>query len=75
MRTRGASTISEEQQQQEALIASEEQRLERLEEETRALDASPHHGFTDAIKVNRLRDQMEDLETQLLHDLERRAAG
>ena len=75
MRTRGASTISEEQQQQEALIASEEQRLERLEEETRALDASPHHGFTDAIKVSRLRDQMEDLETQLLHDRERRAAG
>ena len=67
--------MSEEQQQQEPLIASEEQRLERLERETRALDASPHHGLTDAIKVNRLRDQMEDLETQLLHDRERRAAG
>ena len=66
--------MSEEQQRQESLIASEEQRLECLEDETCALGASPHHGFTDAIKVNRSRDQMEDLETQLLHDRERRAA-
>ena len=50
--------MSEEQQQQAPLIVSEEQRLERLEEETLALEASPHHGFTDAIKVSRLRDQM-----------------
>ena len=58
--------MSEQQQQQ---------RLERLEEEERALEASPHQGFTDAIKVNRLRDQIEDLDTQLLHERERRAAG
>ena len=67
--------MSEEQQQQAPLIVSEEQGLERLEEETLALEASPHHGLTDAIKVNRLRDQMEDLETQLLHDRERRCRG
>ncbi|AXC11188.1 hypothetical protein ACPOL_1848 [Acidisarcina polymorpha] len=40
MRTKGASTMSEEQQQQVPLAASEEQRLERLEE-VRALEASP----------------------------------
>ena len=67
--------MSEGQQQQDSPVASEEQRLERLEEKARALEASPHHGFTDAITVNRLRDQMEDLETQLLHERERRAAG
>ncbi len=67
--------MSEGQQQQESLVLSEEQRLEHLEEETRALEASPHHAFTDAIRVNRLRGQMEDLETQLLHERERRAGG
>ncbi len=56
----------------ESQIAADERELKRLEKEKNRLVASPHHGFADASSVNRLDEQIQALDTKIIHEREER---
>jgi hypothetical protein len=48
--------------QDRTLSLDEEHRLDNLEREENSIEASPHTGFADAIRVTKLKSEIEALE-------------
>ena len=51
--------------QDRSLSLDEEQRLQDLEREKDSIEAGPHSGFADAIRVTRLNSEIEALEERI----------
>jgi len=43
----------------------DQQEIDRLEAEERALEQRPHDGFADAVRSERIRERIEDLEKDI----------
>lgn len=60
---------------EDSQITADEHELQHLEQEENELAGSSHQGFADALRGNRLRDEIQALDTKILHEREGRIGG
>jgi hypothetical protein len=62
--------MSAQSQNDERSLSENERKLTELEQDETTIENEDHHGFADAARATRLRDEMEALDTEILHEKE-----